>query len=121
MDRQLVHFQQEKHLSAKALKELPEGRAYLMVQLTGDAREEVEDRARALIEAKPDGVDHTWYDDQKHVSELWQVRESELGATAHVLGRPDTWEGWKGSAVPVHRLRLPARPWRRALRRRRAR
>ncbi|MFD4262765.1 FAD-binding and (Fe-S)-binding domain-containing protein [Streptomyces sp. NPDC058534] len=104
VDHQLVHFQQEKHLNPKALKELPEGRAYLMVQLTGDSREEVEDKARALIDAKPDDVDHTWYDDQEHMSELWQVRESGLGATAHVPGRPDTWEGWEDSAVPVHRL-----------------
>ncbi|MCZ9339293.1 hypothetical protein NGM37_16085, partial [Streptomyces sp. TRM76130] len=27
-----------------------------------------------------------------------------LGATAHVPGEPDTWEGWEDSAVPVHRL-----------------
>ncbi|MGA5186234.1 FAD-binding and (Fe-S)-binding domain-containing protein [Streptomyces griseoincarnatus] len=104
VDHQLVHFQQKKHLNPDALKELPQGRAYLMVQLNGDSREEVEERARALIDAKPEDVDHTWYDDPEHIGQLWQVRESGLGATAHVPGKPDTWEGWEDSAVPVHRL-----------------
>ena len=36
--------------------------------------------------------------------ELWEVRESGLGATAHVPHRADTWEGWEDSAVPVDRL-----------------
>ncbi|MFH8702058.1 FAD-binding and (Fe-S)-binding domain-containing protein [Streptomyces chartreusis] len=104
VDHQLIHFQQVKHLNADALEELPEGRAYLMVQLTADTREEVEAKARALIDAEPDDVDHTWYDDEQHVHELWLVRESGLGATAHVPGKPDTWEGWEDSAVPVERL-----------------
>ncbi|MFJ4616731.1 FAD-binding and (Fe-S)-binding domain-containing protein [Streptomyces sp. NPDC088812] len=104
VDHQLIHFQQEKHLNPEALKELPDGRAYLMVQFTSDTREGVEAKARALIDAKPDDVDHTWYDDEQHVHELWLVRESGLGATAHVPGKPDTWEGWEDSAVPVDRL-----------------
>ncbi|MFJ1812514.1 MULTISPECIES: FAD-binding and (Fe-S)-binding domain-containing protein [unclassified Streptomyces] len=104
VDHQLIHFQEEKHLNPEALRELPEGRAYLMVELTGDTREEADARAQELIDAKPDDVDHTWYDDEKHVHELWLVRESGLGATAHVPGKPDTWEGWEDSAVPVDRL-----------------
>ncbi|MEV5911214.1 FAD-linked oxidase C-terminal domain-containing protein [Streptomyces chartreusis] len=104
VDHQLIHFQQVKHLNPDALEELPGGRAYLMVQLVADTREEVEAKARALIDAKPDDVDHTWYDDEQHVHDLWLVRESGLGATAHVPGKPDTWEGWEDSAVPVDRL-----------------
>ncbi|MCZ9337102.1 FAD-binding oxidoreductase, partial [Streptomyces sp. TRM76130] len=98
VDHRLVHFQRRKHLNPDALKELPEGRAYLMVQLSGDTRQEVEDRANALIDSKPAGVDHTWFDDEQHMSDLWKVRESGLGATAHVPGEPDTWEGWEDSA-----------------------
>ncbi|MFJ7021453.1 FAD-binding and (Fe-S)-binding domain-containing protein [Streptomyces sp. NPDC101117] len=104
VDHQLIHFEQVKHLNTDALDQLPEGRAYLMVQFAGDTREEADARARALIDAKPADVDHTWYDDERHVRELWQVRESGLGATARVPGKPDTWEGWEDSAVPVDRL-----------------
>ena len=43
--------------------------------------------------------------------ELWAVRESGLGATAHVPGKPDTWPGWEDSAVAGRPARrLPARP-----------
>ncbi|MFJ6539902.1 FAD-binding and (Fe-S)-binding domain-containing protein [Streptomyces sp. NPDC091385] len=104
VDHQLIHFQQKKHLNPDALRELPEGRAFLMVQLTGETREETDRKARALIDAKPADVGHTWYDDEQHVRELWLIRESGLGATAHVPGRPDTWEGWEDAAVPVGRL-----------------
>ena len=41
---------------------------------------------------------------------LWKVRESGLGATAHVPNKPITWEGWEDSAVPPEKLgRVPAR------------
>ncbi|HEX5566113.1 MAG TPA: FAD-linked oxidase C-terminal domain-containing protein [Streptomyces sp.] len=104
VDHQLVRFQRRKHLNPEALDMLPDGRAFLMVQLAGDTREEVGSRARALIDAKPEDVDHTWYGDSQHIKELWLVRESGLGATAHVPGEPDTWEGWEDSAVPVEKL-----------------
>lgn len=104
VDHQLVHFQQEKHLNSEALAMLPGGRAYLLVRFAGDTEAEVEERARMLIDAKPDDVDHTWYGDEQHMHQLWLVRESGLGATAHIPGQPDTWEGWEDAAVPVDRL-----------------
>ena len=48
--------------------------------------------------------------------ELWTVRESGLGATAHVPDRPDTFQGWEDSAVPVDRLGDYLRDLRAALR-----
>ncbi|SEP80632.1 FAD-binding and (Fe-S)-binding domain-containing protein [Streptomyces radiopugnans] len=104
VDSRLVHFQRRKNLNPEALGKLPDGRAYLMVQFAGDTRQEAAGRARALIDAGTGAVDHTWYDDPRRIGELWMVRESGLGATAHVPGEPDTWEGWEDSAVPVHRL-----------------
>lgn len=35
---------------------------------------------------------------------IWAIRESGLGATAHVPHKPVTWEGWEDSAVPPERL-----------------
>ncbi len=34
----------------------------------------------------------------------WKVRESALGATAQVPGKPSSWPGWEDSAVPPERL-----------------
>ncbi|ELS57667.1 FAD-binding and (Fe-S)-binding domain-containing protein [Streptomyces viridochromogenes] len=104
VDRQLVHYQRKKDLNPDALEKLPDGRAYLMVQFHGDTREQVREKTTALIDAAPGAAGHTWYDDEQQMRELWLVRESGLGATAHVPGEPDTWEGWEDSAVPVGRL-----------------
>jgi Fe-S oxidoreductase len=35
---------------------------------------------------------------------VWEIRESGLGATAHVPGKPITWEGWEDSSVPPEKL-----------------
>ncbi|MEZ3182277.1 FAD-binding oxidoreductase [Streptomyces pimonensis] len=104
VDRRLVHYQRKKDLNPDALTKLPEGRAYLMVQFHGDTREQVREKTTALIDAASGAADHTWYDDEQQMRELWLVRESGLGATARVPGEPDAWEGWEDSAVPVERL-----------------
>ncbi|MBO0693441.1 MAG: 4Fe-4S dicluster domain-containing protein, partial [Acidimicrobiaceae bacterium] len=59
---------------------------------------------RALRETEHDPSAH-FYDDPAKEDDLWQVREAGLGATAHLPGRRDTWEGWEDSAVPPAGLR----------------
>ena len=44
------------------------------------------------------------YDDLKEEQHVWKIRESGLGATAHVPDQPITWEGWEDSAVPPEKL-----------------
>jgi Fe-S oxidoreductase len=44
------------------------------------------------------------YDDPPVEKMLWKVRESGLGATAHVPDQPITWEGWEDSSVPPEHL-----------------
>ncbi|HEX5854032.1 MAG TPA: FAD-linked oxidase C-terminal domain-containing protein, partial [Thermoanaerobaculia bacterium] len=44
------------------------------------------------------------YRDPNEEWQVWRLRESALGATAHVPGKPLTWEGWEDSAVPPARL-----------------
>ena len=39
--------------------------------------------------------------DKKHEEEhVWEIRESGLGATAHIPNMHDTWPGWEDSAIP---------------------
>ncbi|NAS20802.1 FAD-binding protein [Herbidospora sp. NEAU-GS84] len=103
VDAKLIRDEQLKHLNPDALGELPQGKAFLMVQFGGETAEEARSRAEGLLH---DGhrADVRFLGDPVHEDELWHVREAGLGATAHVAGRPDTFEGWEDSAVAPERL-----------------
>ncbi len=107
LDHRLIHDEQAKHLNPQALRELPEGSAFLMVQFGGNSTGEVDQAAQAMLDALHD-TEHDpsveFFDDPARENELWQVREAGLGATAHVPGQRDTWEGWEDSAVAPERL-----------------
>ena len=107
VDHYLVHDEQLKGMNAQAMAELPAGTGYLMVQFGGSDTDDSDRQAHRLLEAL-DGTKHephvAMFDDPDREHELWQVREAGLGATAHVPHRPDTFEGWEDSAVPVDRL-----------------
>jgi FAD/FMN-containing dehydrogenase/Fe-S oxidoreductase len=107
LDHRLIRDEQIKHLNPEALRELPEGSAYLMVQFGAGSRQEVDAAAKGMLDALHDtehDPDVAFLDDPAHEDELWQVREAGLGATAHVPHRPDTFEGWEDSAVHPSRL-----------------
>jgi FAD/FMN-containing dehydrogenase/Fe-S oxidoreductase len=107
VDDRLITFQKRKRLHPEALKLLPEGAGWLMVQLGGDTAEEADRAAEELLQALGKS-DHQptvrLYDDPEREREMWLVRESGLGATARVPGMPDTWPGWEDSAVAPQRL-----------------
>jgi FAD/FMN-containing dehydrogenase/Fe-S oxidoreductase len=107
LDHRLIRDQQVKHLNPQALREMPEGSAFLMVQFGGTSREEVDRAAQQMLDALHE-TEHDptveFFDDPAREDELWQVREAGLGATAHVPGQPDTFEGWEDSAVAPGRL-----------------
>src|SRR5256712_11831407 len=51
-----------------------------------------------MIDALPPSTSHKLYDDKRQEKLIWAIRESGLGATAFVPGKPRTWEGWEDSA-----------------------
>ena len=107
VDRFLIRDEQLKGMNAEALDELPRGTGFLMVQFGGEDTEESDRRAEEMLKALGETEhepDVSFLDDPDMEKELWEVRESGLGATAHVPHRADTWEGWEDSAVPVDRL-----------------
>ncbi len=107
LDHRLITDQQIKHMNAQALAELPKGTAFLMVQFGGQTRDEVDQSGREMLEALHETEhepDVSFYDDPAREDELWQVREAGLGATAHVPGHRDTFEGWEDSAVHPNQL-----------------
>ncbi|MCW8378201.1 FAD-binding and (Fe-S)-binding domain-containing protein [Streptomyces justiciae] len=107
VDSRLIRDERIKHLNPKARAQLPEGNAYLMVQFGGETVEESDEHAHRMLDGLHESEHDpkvAFFDDPSHEEELWQVREAGLGATAHIPGHPDTFEGWEDSAVPPDRL-----------------
>jgi FAD/FMN-containing dehydrogenase/Fe-S oxidoreductase len=115
LDKELIHEQREQHMHVDAIEELPRasrGDAWLLVQFGADTAEESKERASAfrrwLIEEKGCAEERISVEpsDQEggHSSDLWQVREGGLGATAFPPGDRDHWPGWEDSAVPPEKV-----------------
>jgi FAD/FMN-containing dehydrogenase/Fe-S oxidoreductase len=102
LDELLIHDQQLKHLNPDALAALPKGAGFLMVQFGAKDKQVAERQAHRMLDAL-EGTEHEprvrFFDDPAKEHALWLVRESGLGATAHVPSHPDTFEGWEDSAV----------------------
>lgn len=109
MDEKLVNYMHKRGLHEEDLKLLPNGKGWLLVEFGGDTKEEADKQAKKLMKsleenAEKDPPAMKLYDDQQEESEIWEIRESGLGATAFVKGLPDMWPGWEDSAVPPHRV-----------------
>ncbi|WP_169943857.1 FAD-binding and (Fe-S)-binding domain-containing protein [Microbispora sp. H11081] len=107
IDHKLIHFQQEKNLNPEALKRLPGGGAYLQIQMGGEDEADADRRAGEVLRSLGKKLDDSAvavFDDPELEEQMWQIRESGLGATARVPGLPDTWPGWEDSAVSPDRL-----------------
>ncbi|HZC72868.1 MAG TPA: FAD-binding and (Fe-S)-binding domain-containing protein [Jatrophihabitans sp.] len=107
LDHRLTHDQRIKGLNLDALRQLPTGDAFLMVQFGGDTPEEADEHAHRFLAGlgvSERDADVAFVDKPSDEDEMWRVREAGLGATAHVPGERDTWEGWEDSAVAPDKL-----------------
>ncbi|HVL58279.1 MAG TPA: FAD-linked oxidase C-terminal domain-containing protein, partial [Burkholderiaceae bacterium] len=107
IDDRLVDDMDRLGMHPEKRKLLPEGRGWLLVEFGGDDADEANAKARALmqrLEAQDDAPTMTLCSDPAQQADVWKIRESGLGATAHVPNEPVTWEGWEDSAVPPERL-----------------
>lgn len=107
MDDVLVEDMRKMRLHTEEIRLLPDGRGWLLVEFGGRTREEASTHAKALM-ARLEKAVHPpstkLFEDPKQQKVIWTIRESGLGATAHVPGEKVTWEGWEDSAVPPERL-----------------
>jgi FAD/FMN-containing dehydrogenase/Fe-S oxidoreductase len=104
IDSRLFDLTREKGLHPHAVSLMPDGDAWLFVELGGEDKEESDGKAHELMSAL--GKDDTapsmkLFDDPPAEHQVWQVRESGLASTAHESGGKDTWPGWEDSAVPI--------------------
>jgi FAD/FMN-containing dehydrogenase/Fe-S oxidoreductase len=107
MDDRLVDDMIKMRIHPRDVRLLPEGRGWLLAEFGGASKQEADDRARACMAAlqiHPHPPSMKLFDNPPQEQILWTVRESGLGATAHVPGERVTWEGWEDSSVPAERL-----------------
>lgn len=106
-DDLLIDFNRAKGTNTKYLHLLPEGKGWLLVEVGGDTQEEADARAAAIM-ARLAACAHPpkmkLYDHAEAEKDLWEIRESGLGATAFIPNRPDQWPGWEDSAVRPEKM-----------------
>jgi FAD/FMN-containing dehydrogenase/Fe-S oxidoreductase len=107
MDYELVSFMKDKNVHIKDVDLLPPGKGWLLVEFGGDSQQEADDKALRMLDALkavPNAPTQRFYDDKVREKQVWEIRESALGATAFVPGKPLAWEGWEDSAVDPAKL-----------------
>lgn len=86
---------------------LPDGRAWLYVELDGDDLRQVDARCDALVarlrEAKRLVAARVVSDSEERAS-LWRVREDGAGLSSRLVDGSESWGGWEDSAVAPGRL-----------------
>jgi FAD/FMN-containing dehydrogenase/Fe-S oxidoreductase len=107
IDELLVEFSRRRQLNREGLALLPPGGGWLFAEFGATTFAEAESQARALMQslshgAKPPSM--RLFTDKKQARQVWDVRESALGATSHVPGEPPGWEGWEDAAVTPEKL-----------------
>ena len=95
---------------------LPEGGGWLLVECGGESIKEAEEHAESLKKGiGSNGVSVRTYDSLEQDHKVWRIRESALGLTAFVPGKPETWEGWEDAAVPPEKVGSYLREFRKLL------
>ncbi|MCQ4120563.1 FAD-binding and (Fe-S)-binding domain-containing protein [Rhodococcus tibetensis] len=97
-----------RHLrGADSVVGLPEGSAWLYVDLDGDDAAEVERRGAELVSklrAAGRLVDARVVADPAERASLWRVREDGAGLSARLVEGGESWTGWEDSAVAPEQL-----------------
>jgi FAD/FMN-containing dehydrogenase/Fe-S oxidoreductase len=122
IDDRLVADMKAIGLHPEDIELLPPGQGWLMAEFGGATREASDDAARACMAAlagKHDRPSMKLFEDRAQERMLWTVRESGLGATAHVPNKKITWEGWEDAAVAPEKLGAYLRDFRALLNRHR--
>ncbi len=107
IDNKLVEDMQLIGLHPKNIDLLPEGAGWLLAEFGGETQKEATQKAKDLmaeLRQKENPPSMKLFTSEEREQQIWTVRKSGLGATAHVPHSDITWEGWEDSAVPPENL-----------------
>ena len=100
IDRRIVDVVRER-FGTLAVPPLPEGQAWLFVELAGETTAEVEARGADLVRATGTGL---VVSDDLDATALWRIREDGAGLSATSPRGLPAHAGWEDAAVPPERL-----------------
>jgi FAD/FMN-containing dehydrogenase/Fe-S oxidoreductase len=103
-DDLLVRDQQYKKMNPHGIALLPPGGGWLLVEFGAQTVAEAMDKAIKCASSMESGRTRLFDNSSKEARFVWAVRESGLGATGHVPGKPLMWEGWEDAAVAPEKL-----------------
>jgi FAD/FMN-containing dehydrogenase/Fe-S oxidoreductase len=108
LDETIFQHMHEKGKNAHGQRELfGGGHAWLVLQFSGDTKEEAEKRAARLVEdfrRVADLKDARVIADEHLMHEIFEIREAGLGVNAKIPNEPEFYPGWEDAAVPPERL-----------------
>ncbi|MFH8344160.1 FAD-binding and (Fe-S)-binding domain-containing protein [Streptomyces sp. NPDC018045] len=107
IDGRMAQLMREEGAYLDSLEKFPEGESWLLLQFSGDSREEADAQCRALLDGigrSGDDASVAFSDDPGRERKMLKAREAGLGVTARPPDERETWEGWEDSAVPPDRL-----------------
>ncbi len=100
----LVDVVRDRNPRSPALRLLPGGRSWLLVETggsdPGEARDGAERIGRAL-QGRAEVVVHT---ERANMAALWKIREEGSGYSTRMADGSERWSGWEDAAVPPERL-----------------
>ncbi|MBT0768433.1 FAD-binding oxidoreductase [Kineosporia sp. J2-2] len=102
MDERLVGVLRARR-GDSAIPPMPRGGAWLFVEIAGDDRTDVLDRAHALAAAGL-GLEASVVEDPATQARLWRIREDGAGLAGRAPSGKPAWPGLEDAAVPPQRL-----------------
>jgi FAD/FMN-containing dehydrogenase/Fe-S oxidoreductase len=101
-DDLLVRDQVYKKMNPHGIALLPPGGGWMLAEFGGETIEEAMEKASRLGATLSNT--RVFDNSTREARFVWAVRESGLGATGHVPGKPLMWEGWEDAAVAPDKL-----------------
>ena len=103
----IVDNLRKKGFESEGMAELPAGSTFVLVEYGGDTQEDTDRKAEALvgrIRDLPHPPDIKNYGDERHESDIWEIRRGAIGST-RIPQEHAGLAGWEDAAV--HPSRLP--------------
>lgn len=118
-DEGLIADMKATHLHPQNAKLLPKhSGGWLLAEFGGKDKAEADAQAKACMEAlkqTDNPPKMKLFDNLKEEKMVWKVRESGLGATAHVPNKKIAWPGWEDAAIPPDKVGAYLRDFRQLL------